>query len=175
MADFFAQEIILGLTVQEFLLHLLNFVILFVALWLLLYKPVKKFMDKRKNDYKEAEEKYQTALKVTEEADETALRTVEDAQKQAVEIAKEAQKKALSQSELIIEQARADADKILADAKEEAKNAAKKGKEELYLAAKDMAYDVAEKLIARDVKTEDNDAFIDAILADVNKKEDPDA
>ena len=55
MKEFFAKELLLGLTVQEFLLHLLNFVILFVALFFLLYKPVKKFMRKRKEDYEEAD------------------------------------------------------------------------------------------------------------------------
>ena len=33
---------------QQILLHLLNFVILFAGRWLLLYKPVKKFMNGRR-------------------------------------------------------------------------------------------------------------------------------
>ena len=36
---------------QQILLHLLNFVILFAGLWLLLYKPVRKFMQKRREEY----------------------------------------------------------------------------------------------------------------------------
>ena len=36
---------------QQILLHLLNFVILFAGLWLLLYKPVKKFMHERQAKY----------------------------------------------------------------------------------------------------------------------------
>ena len=36
---------------QQILLHLLNFVILFAGLWLLLYKPVKKFMNGRREKY----------------------------------------------------------------------------------------------------------------------------
>ena len=37
---------------QQILLHLLNFVILFAILYFLLYDPVKKFMDKRCEYYK---------------------------------------------------------------------------------------------------------------------------
>ena len=36
---------------QQILLHLLNFVILFAGLWLLLYKPVRKFMNSRREHY----------------------------------------------------------------------------------------------------------------------------
>ena len=36
---------------QQILLHLLNFVILFAGLWLLLYKPVRNFMQKRNEEY----------------------------------------------------------------------------------------------------------------------------
>lgn len=175
MDSFFTQEIILGLTVQEFLLHLLNFVILFVCLWLLLYKPVKMFMDKRKADYEGAEEKYQNALKVTEEADSEAKKTIEQAREGAVKIAEDAQKKAFEQRKIILAEAEEEAAKIRRQAAEDAKNAVEKERETMYLAAKDIAYDVAEKLIARDVKTEDNDAFIDAILSGVQKKDVPDA
>ncbi|MBR1746709.1 MAG: hypothetical protein IJ735_00685 [Clostridia bacterium] len=166
MANFFSQEIILGLTVQEFLLHLLNFVILIVALTLLLYKPVKKFMQKRKETYEKAEQDYETALTGLKEAQASADEKIDEARKEAVRLAEEAQKKALEQQKLIISEAQKEADGIVSAAKEEAKTAAIKSKEEIYLAAKDMAYDVAEKLIARDLKTEDNDAFIDAILAE---------
>ena len=36
---------------QQILLHLLNFVILFAGLYLLLYKPIKAFIQKRKAHY----------------------------------------------------------------------------------------------------------------------------
>ena len=40
---------------QQILLHLFNFIILFGGLWLLLYKPVKNFMDKRAKHYQDME------------------------------------------------------------------------------------------------------------------------
>ena len=38
----------LNINLQQILLHALNFVILFGAMYFLLYKPVKSFMDSRK-------------------------------------------------------------------------------------------------------------------------------
>ena len=46
----------LGIDIQQILLHLLNFVILFTGLYVLLYGPVKKFMDKRTEEYKKMDE-----------------------------------------------------------------------------------------------------------------------
>ena len=50
---------------QQILLHLLNFVILFTGLWFLLYKPVRSFMQKRKEHYEkmdaDAEKKHAEA------------------------------------------------------------------------------------------------------------------
>ena len=42
----------LNINLQQILLHLLNFVILFVILYFLLYSPIKKFMEKRTEEYK---------------------------------------------------------------------------------------------------------------------------
>ena len=61
----------LGIDIQQILLHLLNFVILFTGLYVLLYGPVKKFMDSRIEEYKkqddEAEEKLKNAEKLEAE------------------------------------------------------------------------------------------------------------
>ena len=51
---------------QQILLHLLNFLILAVGLYLLLYKPVKAFMKKREDSYAEREKKTEEALRDAE-------------------------------------------------------------------------------------------------------------
>ena len=47
------MKIPLNIDWQQILLHLFNFSILVIGLYLLLYKPVKKFMQKREDYYKE--------------------------------------------------------------------------------------------------------------------------
>ena len=46
----------LNINLQQILLHLLNFVILFVILYFLLYSPIKKFMEKRTEEYKKMDD-----------------------------------------------------------------------------------------------------------------------
>ena len=53
---------------QQILLHLLNFLILAVGLYLLLYKPVKAFMKKREDSYAEREKKTEEALRGAEKS-----------------------------------------------------------------------------------------------------------
>ena len=53
---------------QQILLHLLNFVILFAGLWLLLYKPVRKFMHERRERYEKTDAE---AKKKLAEAEQT--------------------------------------------------------------------------------------------------------
>ena len=52
---------------KQILLHLFNFVLLFAILFFLLYKPVKKFMDKRMQYYKEMDENANKKLEDAEE------------------------------------------------------------------------------------------------------------
>ncbi len=172
MANFFEKEIILGLTVQEFLLHLLNFVILIVALRFLLYKPVKKFMQKRKEEYETAEEKYQNSLKETEQAAQKAEITLENAREEAVKIAEEAHAMAMIQTEEIIAGAHEEADAIIQKAQAEAKAAVKGERDSLYHDVSALAVEISEKLLARELRSEDTDVFIDNLIEGIKKRED---
>lgn len=55
----------LGIDIQQIFLHLMNFGILFGGLYFILYNPVKKFMEKRTEYYKQMDEE---AKKKLEEA-----------------------------------------------------------------------------------------------------------
>ena len=63
------MNIPLNIDWQQILLHLLNFVILAGGLYLLLYKPVKTFMEKRQQYYQEQDAK---AAKTLADAEKTA-------------------------------------------------------------------------------------------------------
>ena len=52
---------------QQILLHLLNFVILFAGLWLLLYKPVRKFMHERRERYEKTDAEAEKKLAEAEQ------------------------------------------------------------------------------------------------------------
>ncbi len=141
---------------QQILLHLFNFVILFAILYLLLYKPIKNFIEKRRQAYidmdneanlnKSESEKlkaqYEEKLAKAEteiasdknaaikDAKEKAERIVADAENEAKTIIDKAQEKAKTQKE-----------KIIAEANEEITNIAKEAAAKVVFGSTSEAYD----------------------------------
>ncbi len=156
------MNIPLNIDWQQILLHLLNFAILAVGLYFLLYKPVKSFMDKRMAYYKqmddEAREKSESAesLKRTYQAQLDSARN-EIAQMKAAE-AKEVEKVSASQ----LQEAKAEAERILRDAKV---NAAAEHDKIISSAQQEIAELAAEAVekIAQKSLTDSYDEFLKAV------------
>ncbi len=155
----------LNIDPQQILLHLLNFVILFAGLWLLLYKPVRNFMKKRKEYYeqmeesakekeREAEEKrsaYEQKLAeadheieekraaVRQELENYELKRKQAAEEQAAAVLSEAHKRAAEDREYTVRAARKEISALVADATE--KLALNKSTSEMY----DQFLDKAER------------------------------
>ena len=102
---------------QQILLHLLNFAILAAGLYLLLYKPVKNFMNKREEYYKQMNADAESKLERA-----TTLEKEHQAQLESVD-AELRQKKEQAAQELVaakqteLQNAHAEAEKIIANAK----------------------------------------------------------
>ena len=99
----------LNIDIQQILLHMLNFTLLFGLLYFLLYKPVSEFMKKRNDDLESTKKETQEAYEQAEE-----LKT-EYEQKLADFNANESSMRVEA-----LGKAKEDADKILADAKAQA-------------------------------------------------------
>lgn len=114
------MNIPLNIDWQQILLHLFNFILLVGGLYVLLYRPVKKFMNKRAEYYKSIDDEANNKLSQAEatKADyEARLSTVETeitAKRSAA--AKEAEQIAAAQ----IQSAKDEAKKIVDSAKESA-------------------------------------------------------
>lgn len=105
---------------QQILLHAFNFIILAAGLIFLLYKPVKKFMNKREENYKkaklEAEENREEAERLSKEvAERKANIDKEVADYRAAEI-----KKVNAEAQARLEEAKARADLIVPEAEKAA-------------------------------------------------------
>ena len=61
------MNIPLNIDWQQILLHLLNFLLLVAGLYLLLYKPVKDFMDQRTEHYAKMDEQAKAELSQAEQ------------------------------------------------------------------------------------------------------------
>lgn len=140
------MSIPLNIDWQQILLHLFNFAILAGGLYLLLYRPVKKFMEQRQNHY---ESMHQQAQQDREQAEK--LKAEYEDKLSQVETAI-TQRKAEAEQELSqlrsqrVAEAKQEAEAILAKARENAK----REQEELVSSASkelvDMAVTAAEKI-----------------------------
>ena len=100
----------LNIDIQQILLHMLNFVILFAVMYFVLYKPVRAFIDKRDNYFREMEDKATKALDEATAAKDEYETKLRGEGEEIKAMKAEAQK-----------DSREDAEKIRSDAKKEAK------------------------------------------------------
>lgn len=154
---------------QQILLHLFNFIILATGLYLLLYNPVKNFMERRKKYYEELEKQAGDKLAHAESMEKEYTQRLTDAdlelrQRKAEESAKLAQ-----ESQQIIQQAKEQAEKIIADAE----NQAQAKKAQIVNSAQqdiaDMVIAATEKLIAINQSTETDSALYEQFLTVAGK------
>ena len=154
----------LNIDPQQILLHLFNLVLLFGILYVLLYKPVHDFMDKREEEYRKREEDTKDALdKANELKAEYENRLVEAEKETAVKRA-EISAQAESAREKIISDAHAKADEIVNDARDKAQ----KEHDRLIARAQseiaDYVSKAAEKVcMEQDSLTDDFDSFFESV------------
>jgi len=100
---------------QQILLHLLNFTILFGALYILLYKPVKDFMKGREDHYAEMDSKAELALADAESSKETYAAKVKAFDEEVKAEKTEMSKAVEAERERRLSAAKTEAEKIVAD------------------------------------------------------------
>lgn len=156
------MNIPLNIDWQQILLHLFNFVILAGGLYLLLYGPVKRFMEKRAAYYKEMDEKAKATLyKAEQEAAEYQehLKTVDEEVRQ---MKAEAVKRAEEVTNEEIARAKAQGEKILEDARKQAQAEQERMVSEAQGEITQMALNAVEKLMGKD-SSETLDEFLNSV------------
>ena len=155
----------LGLSFWEILIHLFNLIILGVVVRFLLYKPIKKFMDKRKQGYIDADN---AAKKLLEEAESKKAEQEElaaRAKKDAVAVLESARKSAETEAHGIVAVAKAEADSLLDKAHIDADEVKRTELAKCAKEVADAAVSLAERLVMRELKETDNDAVVEEIIA----------
>lgn len=152
--------------VQNLVLHLINLAIIVTLLYFLMYKPVRKYMQKRServaNEMDEAARlnKQAQGLKIQYEA------MLADAHNEAEQMVGEALQKANAAAQQILQDAQKNADVLIESAREqidgECKNALEKTHKELARAALDLS----EKILDREVSEADNQNIIENFFQD---------
>ncbi len=154
----------LNIDPQQILLHLFNLVLLFGILYLLLYKPVHDFMEKREEEYRQRDKDTKDALADAEKLKSEFETKLADAEKEyAIERAN------------ISAAAEADREKIIADAHEhaagivsDARDKAQKEHDRLIARAQteiaEYVSKAAEKIVMKEGDLEDDfDTFFESV------------
>ena len=151
---------------QQILLHLLNFLILAVGLTLLVYRPVKKFLEKRKKHFedreKDAEEKKRTAENMKSEYEEKLGNVDGEIEKKRLDARREAEESARITTERADEKAAA----ILSHARSSASAQKRKLLDEAGQDITDMVVSATEKLLGASQSTETDTALYDKFVKD---------
>ena len=147
---------------QQILLHLFNFTILFGALYILLYKPVRDFMENREKHYADIDSKANQAL-----ADAESSKASYEEKERNLDEEIRARKSSLSKEieaerERRLADARSEAEKLIADARGEADREKKEIIESAQKAITALLTDAMEKLTLEQTASDAFDQFLDA-------------
>lgn len=161
MGDLLSKEML-----ADLIINIVNILVLFFVTKKLLYKPVKKYLDARKEkvaaSFTEAEAMKAEAAAAKEKYD--AVIAEADAEKEKT--VREAKADAVKQAEKIISDAKAQADELVEDAKAKAKKEHDKAISDSKNDIADIAVQISEKIIGRSVTDEDNKNIINSFFGE---------
>ena len=147
---------------QQILLHLFNFTILFGALYILLYKPVKDFMDGRVAHYADMDSKAEQALADAEDSKAAYLKKEKEFDEEVRAEKSRLNKEVEAERDRRLEAARGEAEKIISDARVEADREKNEIIESAQKEITGMITDAMEKLTLEQSASDAFDQFLDA-------------
>jgi F-type H+-transporting ATPase subunit b len=145
---------------QQILLHLLNFVILAGGLYFILYKPVKEFMAKREQHYKEIDDYAMKNRVETEELRKAAQEKLDAAEEEIAAMRVKASDEIEAEKQRQLGEARAEARRILETAGKTAELRSKKALADSNDDIRALAMDAVRKMLLSDGNALDH--FLDA-------------
>lgn len=150
--------------------QLISFLILVIGMIFLVYKPVKKYLTKRReildNEVKETEENKSKALNNVL----TSEKEIASSKQKAKTIINNAEISASKKRDEIIENAKIEAKDIIKDANIAADKIKEDAKLELKNQIVDTALKASKKVLEREVSEKDNEKIIDDFISQLDKK-----
>ena len=168
----FTEESLNIISVNFFsiLFSLLNLVIIFLIAKFLLYKPVKKMLQNRQ---KTIDDSYQRAADAESEANarkEAYESKLKDAKDEANNIISGAVVTAKAREKEILADAKGESERIVAQAKESAALEMKKAEQTIKGEIVDVSFELAEKLLEREINEKDHESLIDSFINEIGEE-----
>ena len=145
-------------------LHVLNVVVLFIVLKFLLYKPVLKFMKKRENEFADKVDAMDTREKGLIQQKQQYDQMMTEAHNEAAEIITKSNEMARDHAREILDNAKEHARDLVVRAKKEIEGEKVQTRLDMKAEIADMAIQIAEKVLEREVSLDDNRKIIDAFF-----------
>ena len=162
---------IISVNIWHIVISLANLVILFLILKKLLFKPVKKIVDKRQ---KEIESEYKKAEKTQAEADAIKAEwegKMATAEAEADKIISDAVERADSRNEVMLYESREKADQIIRKAKADIERERKDARETIKKEIVDVSQTLSEQIIGREINMDDHRDLIDRAIDRIGEKQ----
>ena len=141
------MNIPLNIDWRQILLHLFNFGILAGGLWLLLYRPVKAFMDKRTSLFEEKEAEASRRIAEAEELRKSYEDKLADAEKEARQKLSESAKAADDAARETIEEAKHIAEQLMEETRRKAEKERKEILDDAQHSVVQLASEAVRKLL----------------------------
>ena len=149
-----------------------NLLILYLVLRKILFNPIKNMIDSRK---KEIDDMYEGAEKDRAEAEsmrKSYEQKLENAAEESEEMLRSAQRRALLKEEEILKEAEEEARRTKERAEEQIALEKRQAMNEITDEVSAIALQIAEAVVARDVKAEEHEALIDGFIDAMGEKND---
>lgn len=156
---------------RTLLFQVINFLVLMGFLYLFLFKPIKRFLAQRSETIRKSLEDAETSRAEAQKKLSDYTELISQAQ-QKVEVMKDAaEREALDQSRQTIKEAKKEARRLIDLGKEEIERAVRDARQELKKEVVDLAAALAEKVIKRSLKEEDQHRLIENSIDQLKEKD----
>ena len=141
---------------KSLIVQMVNFLVLLLILWRLLYRPLLAKMQERTQAIQRALEEAQAARAEVARAQEENATRLRQAYTEAASIREQALKEAAEEQKRLVEAARAEAQRLVNSGKAQLDADLRRAREELRREVAELATAVAEKLIKKSLRDEDH-------------------
>lgn len=171
MINIISSSLPLGLDGIKILLHLMNFLILLTGVTVLVYKPVKKFMDKRQKEIKDQYDSNEKAKADAELLHKEYLQRLEKADTEIMMQRADAERNSHMIKENAISVANQKAEEIIVNAEEEAASIRKETIKDIENKVAEVAVSIASAILEREISAKENEEIIEKCINDWTKNE----
>lgn len=154
---------------SSIIFHLIALVILTVGLYLLLFRPVKRMIKQRQEKIRKIEKENADLNEEVKEMKSGIERVLTDAKKEAAAIQENAVKVANQKADDIVSSARRQAKNLVERTEQAMEEEYRKLQEDIEGQIADVSLAVAQKVLAREITSEDDKKLIEDCLAQWSK------